>query len=124
MRPPPPRPPDLFSPSTRLFSGRPLWSSERSTSTSPRRDGEVGLKCFRAISGEPRRDVDGLPLLQGHDPLLAVRAPAGAAAEALGLTLLNQGVDLGYLDLEQFFNGDGDLFLGGVQGYLEHNLVL
>src|SRR5271165_2250398 len=122
MRPPPPRPPDLFSPSTRLFSGRPLWSSERSTSTSPRRDGEVGLKVFRAMSLEPRGDVDGLALLQGHNRLLEVRTPARTAAEPLGLALLDQGVDLGHLDLEQLLDGDGDLLLGGVHGHLENHL--
>src|ERR1019366_6145769 len=100
MRPPPPRPPVPVRPSTRLFSGLPLWSSLLSTSTTPRRAGEVGVKCFRAMS-EPRRDVDGLAFGQGGDGLLHVRAPADAAPEALGLALHVDRVDLDHADLEQ-----------------------
>src|SRR5262249_52962796 len=101
MRPPPPRPPVFVRPSTRLFSGRPLCRSDLSTRTSWRRDGEVGLNCLSAMTLQPRRDVDGLALLQGHNRFLDVGTPALATAEALGLALLDQGVDLGHLDLEQ-----------------------
>src|ERR1700744_2034865 len=80
MRPPPPRPPDLVRPSIRLFSGLPLWSSPLSTSTRPRRPGEVGLNCFSAMASEPRRNVDGLAFGQRDDGLLHVRALADAAA--------------------------------------------
>src|SRR3712207_397530 len=100
-RPPPPRPPDLVRPSTSDFSGLPLWSSERSTSTSWRRPGEVGLNVFRAICLEPRGHVDRLALGQRHDGFLDVRATAHDAAEALGLALGDEGVDLQHLDLEQ-----------------------
>src|SRR5579872_7112558 len=114
MRPPPPRPPVLVRPSTRLFSGLPLWSSERSTSTRPRRPGEVGLNCFRAMASEPRRDVDGLALGQRDDGLLHVRATSDAAAETLGLALHIDRVDLDHVDLEEALDRLGDLDLGGV----------
>src|ERR1700751_2601573 len=84
-RPPPPRPPDLVRPSTSDFSGRPLCRSDLSTSTSWRRPGEVGLYCFKAIGSEPRSDVDGLALGQGHDSFLDVGTTALDAAEPLGL---------------------------------------
>src|SRR3712207_9508394 len=71
-RPPPPRPPDLVRPSTRLFSGLPLCSSLRSTSTRPRRLGEVGLYCFRAMRLEPRGHVDRLAFGQRHDGFLEI----------------------------------------------------
>src|SRR5690606_41954483 len=90
MRPPCPRPPDLVRPSVRDFSGRPLCSSERSTSTRARRPGDVGLKCFRAIGSEPRGDVDRLAFGQRHDRFLDVVPTALDAAEPLGLALLNQ----------------------------------
>src|ERR1700712_3309398 len=101
MRPPPPRPPDLVSPSTRDFSGLPLWSSDLSTRTSWRRPGDVGLKCFRAIWSEPRGDVDRLAFGQGDDSFLHIGPAAHDAAEALGLALHVQGVDLGDVHLEQ-----------------------
>src|SRR5438045_844162 len=104
MRPPPPRPPDLVRPWTRLFSGRPLWSSLLSTSTSPRRDGEVGLNCFKAIGSQSRGDIDRLALGQRHDRFLVVVALAEQAAETLGLAQHVEGVDLGHLDLEQLFD--------------------
>src|SRR5258705_12559068 len=66
MRPPPPRPPDLVRPWTRDFSGRPLCSSPLSTSTSPRREGEVGLEWFSAIGSKPPGDVGRLGLGQRH----------------------------------------------------------
>src|SRR5690606_30483231 len=124
MRPPPPRPPDLVRPWVSDFSGRPLWSSDRSTRTRARRPGEVGLKCFRAIGSEPRGNVDGLAFGQRHDGFLDVIAPALDAAEALDLALGDQGVDLGDLDLEQRLDGGGDFILGGVVGDAEHDLVL
>src|SRR5690606_17389289 len=123
-RPPPPRPPDLVRPSVSDFSGRPLWSSDRSTSTRARRPGEVGLKCFRAIGSEPRGNVDRLAFGQGHDGFLDVIATALDAAEALGLALGDQGVDLGDLDLEQRLDGGGDLVLRRIVGDPEHDLVL
>src|SRR5207302_1510262 len=106
------------------FSGRPLWSSELSTSTSWRRPGDVGLNCFRAIWSDPRGDVDRLAFGQGHDSLLDVGAAPDDAAEALGLALHVEGVDLGHIDLEQRFDRGGDLVLRGVAGHLEHHLVL
>src|ERR1700751_2121487 len=67
IRPPPPRPPDLVRPSTRRLTGRPLYSSDLSTSTRALRPGEVVLKVFKAIGSEPRRDVDRLAIGQRHD---------------------------------------------------------
>src|SRR5690606_16819440 len=123
-RPLPPRPPDLVRPWTSFFSGLPLCSSERSTSTRARRPGEVGLKCFRAMVSEPRGHVDRLAFGQRHDGFLDVVAPALDAAEALGLALDHHGVDLGDLDLEQRLDSGGDLVLGGVPGDAEDDLVL
>src|ERR1700761_9748852 len=114
MRPPPPRPPDLVKPSTRDFSGRPLWSSDLSTSTSWRRPGEVGLYCFKAIGSEPRGDVDRLAVSQGHDSFLDVGTPALDAAEPLGLALHVQGVDLGHVHFEQRLDGGCDLVLRSI----------
>src|SRR3954469_3699053 len=101
MRPLPPRPPDLVRPWTRDFSGRPLWSSDLSTRTSWRRPGDVGLNCFRAIGSEPRGDVDGLALGEGLNRFLDVGPATDAAAEALGLALHVDRVDLRDIDLEQ-----------------------
>src|ERR1700733_5264167 len=115
-RPPPPRPPDLVRPSVRLLTGRPLCSSERSISTRARRPGEVGLYCFKAIGSEPRRNVDRLALGQRHDRFLDVGTTPHDAAEALGLALGDQGVDLGDRDLEQLFDRGGDLVLARVLG--------
>ena len=50
MRPVLLRPPDLVRPSVSALTGLPLYSSERSTSTSWRRPGEVGLYVFSAIA--------------------------------------------------------------------------
>src|SRR6185437_8432473 len=124
MRPPPPRPPVLVRPSIRLFSGLPLWSSCLSTSTRPRRPGEVGLNCLSAMTLEPRRDVDGLAFGQGDDGLLHVRALTHPAAEALGLALHVDRVDLDHVHLEQVLDRLGDLRLGGVRGDAEHDLVV
>src|SRR3954463_12599467 len=123
IRPLPPRPPDLVRPTTSAFSGLPLWSSLLSTSTSPRRDGEVGLNCFKAIGSQSRGDIDRLALGQGHDRFLVVVALADHAAEALGLAQHVQGVDLGHLDLEQLLDRRGDLVLGGVLRHAEDDLV-
>src|SRR5690349_8737445 len=123
-RPLPPRPPDFDRPSTRLFSGRPLWSSDLSTRTSWRRPGDVGLNCFRAIGLEPRSDVDRLALGQRHDRFLDVGTTADAAAEALGLALHVDRVDLRDVDLEQRLDRRSDLVLGRIGGHAEHDLVL
>src|SRR3989344_6975088 len=123
-RPPCPRPPDLVRPSTSDFSGRPLWSSDLSTSTRPRRPGDVGLNCFKAIGSEPRSDVDRLAFGQRHDRFLDVRALAHDAAEPLGLALRVDRVDLRDVDLEQRLDRSGDLVLGSVAGHAEDDLVL
>src|SRR4051812_17557437 len=124
MRPPPPRPPDLVRPSTRDFSGRPLWSSDLSTSTSWRRPGEVGLYCFKAIGSEPRGDVDRLAFGQGHDSFLDVGTPALDAAEPLGLALDVQGVDLGHVHFEQRLDGGCDFVLRRIARDPEDHLVV
>src|SRR5882724_4209836 len=124
MRPPPPRPPVLVRPSTRDFSGRPLWSSDLSTSTSWRRPGEVGLYCFKAIGSEPRGDVDRLAFGQGHDSFLDIGTPALDAAEPLGLALDVQSIDLGHVHFEQRLDGGCDLVLGGVTRDAEDHLVV
>src|SRR5690606_12725089 len=61
---------------------------------------------------------------EGHDRLLEVIMATRNALEALRLTLLQDGVDLGDLDAEQRFNSSGDFVLGGVERDFEDNLVL
>src|SRR5690606_22233196 len=73
---------------------------------------------------EPRRDVDRLAVGQRHDRFLDVHAATENAPEALGLALLNQGVDLEDVDFEQAFDRRGDLVLGRRAGDAEDDLVL
>src|SRR3954465_14914531 len=107
MRPVLLRPPDLLRPSVKALTGLPFHSSERSTCTSWRRLGVIGLYCFSAIGSHPlsdaRGDVDRVAFSQRHDRLLGVGTPADDALEALGLALLDQRVDGLHLDVEQPF---------------------
>src|SRR6266404_8556085 len=103
MRPVLLRPPFLRSPSVSALTGSPFHNSLRSTMTSWRCEGVVGLNVLSAIS-DPRRDVDLLAFGESHDRFLVVRALANPAAEELDLAHHADGVDRVHLDLEQPFN--------------------
>src|ERR1043165_156230 len=49
------RPPVLRFPSVSALTGLPFHSADLSTRMRPRRDGEVGLYCLRAITPSPLR---------------------------------------------------------------------
>src|ERR1700758_438362 len=85
MRPVLLRPPLPRRPSVKALTGFPFHNSLRSTITSWRRDGVVGLKVLNAIASYSCRHIDALTLSEGHDRLLVIRAPARAAANALQL---------------------------------------
>src|SRR6266852_131979 len=95
LRPPLPR-----SPSVKALTGFPFHSSDRSTMTSCRRDGVVGLKVFNAIASDPCRHVDPLALAEGDDCLLVVRTPADPAAKTLEFALNANRVDRRHLHVE------------------------
>src|SRR5947208_16637532 len=79
------RPPFPRSPSVKALTGLPFHSSLRSTITSCRRDGVVGLKVFNAIASNPRRNVDPLAFAEGDDRLLVIGPLPRTSTEALEL---------------------------------------
>src|ERR1700732_2106237 len=85
MRPRLLRPPFSRLPWVSALIGRPFHSSLRSTMTSWRCPGVVGLKLLSAIASDSRGHVDLRALGEGDDRFLVVGAPAGRAAEALQL---------------------------------------
>src|SRR5690348_17691275 len=124
MRPLLLRPPCSRLPSVSALTGRPFHSSLRSTMTSWRCPGVVGLKLLSAIASDSRSHVDLRALGEGDDRFLVVGAPAGGAAEALQLALDADGVDGGDLDVEQALDRGLDLALVGGQGHAEGHLVV
>src|SRR5690606_13543111 len=108
------------------LTGLPLNRLERSTITSWRWPGVVGLYFLSAIfqSSEARGDVDRLAFRQRHDRLLHVALLADTAAEALQLALANERVDAGDLDAEQRLDCGFDLRLRRLAGDVEDDLVL
>src|SRR5690606_11867418 len=116
--------PDLDRPSVSFLTGLPFQSAERSTVTSWRWPGVLGLYCFSAMASDPCGHVDRVTLFQGHHCLLVVAADAQTAAEALQLALLAQRVDRLDLDLEEGLDRRLDLRLAGVQRDLEGHLVV
>src|SRR5215813_9492595 len=118
------RPPVLRLPTVSAFTGRPAHSSERSTVTSWRWAGVLGLYVLSAMPLDSRRHVDLVALGQGHDRLLHVRPLADIAAEALGLAFQAQRVHGRHLDLEDPFNGRLDLRLGRIQRHTERHLIV
>src|SRR5690349_13603040 len=122
MRPVLLRPPLLRRPSVSALTGSPFQSSPRSTITSWRCEGVVGLKVFNAIGSDTRRHVDLLALGEGDDRLLVIGALADAAAETLHLALDPQRVDRGDLDVEQALDRRLDLALGRFQRHAEGHL--
>src|SRR4051794_23121876 len=104
MRPVLLRPPLARFPSVSALTGSPFHSSLRSTMTSCRCEGVVGLKLLSAIGSDPRRHVDRRALGERDDRLLCIGALAKAAAEALHLALGADRIDRGDLDLEEPFD--------------------
>src|SRR5947209_8462488 len=108
MRPVLLRPPLPRSPSVRALTGFPFHNSLRSTMTSWRRDGVVGLNVFSATaqipSSNPRRHIDPLTLAKGHDGLFVIGTPAGAAANPLELAHDPDRVHRGHINSEQPFD--------------------
>src|SRR5207248_690652 len=84
-----------------VFPGLPFHNSLRSTVTSCRRDGVVGLKVFSAIASDPCRHVDPLALAERDDRLFVVRTPADATAKTFELAPHPDRIDRLYLDAEQ-----------------------
>src|SRR5215470_8632402 len=102
MRPLLLRPPDEILPVVNDFTGAPLWSAERSTKTSWRWPGVVGLYVLSAMvpasrGSESRSHVDAVPFLEGHDCLLHVRQLTAHTAEIADLAFANERIDV--LDL-------------------------
>src|SRR5271167_1737948 len=119
LRPPLPR-----RPSVNALTGLPFHSSLRSTMTSCRREGVVGLNVFNAIASDPRRHVDPLTLGEGHDRLLEVRTPSDAAAKTLQLALDPDRIDRSHLDVEQPLDRGLDLTLAGGQRHAKDHLLV
>src|SRR5271165_3009923 len=119
LRPPLPR-----RPSVNALTGLPFHSPLRSTMTSCRCDGVVGLKVFNAIASDSRRHVDPLTLAERDDRLLIVRTPPDTTAKTLQLTSDPDCVDRGYLDIEQPFDGRPNLMLCGSQRHAKDHLVV
>src|SRR5260370_7109761 len=95
MRPVLLRPPCLRRPSVSALTGSPFQSSLRSTMTSCRCEGVVGLKVFSAIGqilvmlagSHARRHVDLGALGERHAPFLLVQPPADPPSQPLPLPL-------------------------------------
>src|SRR5438045_2218190 len=104
MRPVLLRPPLPRSPSVKALTGFPFHNSLRSTVTSCRRDGVVGLKVFSAIASDPRRHVDPLALAERDNRLFVVRTLANATAKTFELALHSDRIDRLYLDAEQLLD--------------------
>src|SRR5215472_34869 len=120
LRPPLPR-----RPSVSALSGLPFHSPLRSTMTSCRRDGVVGLKVFNAIASDPRCYVDSLTLAQRDDRFLTVGTLPDTTAKTLQLPADADRVDRGHLDIEQSFDSRPDLTLcGGQRNAKDHLVVL
>src|SRR5471030_933494 len=122
------RPPVLCLPTVNALTGLPFHMPVRSTMTSWRSDGVIGLYVFRAIFRSPvlqaRCHVDLVTFDQRDDRLLPVASHAGPALEDLALAFDVHRVDGLHLNLEQAFDGLLDLGLGRVGGDLEGHLAV
>src|SRR3989344_4529294 len=89
----------------------------------------IGFECHICILSacRPRSDaggdVDRLAFGQTNNGFLDVGAGIGTTLPALGLALLDEGVDTHDLDIEQRFDRSLDLRLGGVLADLEDHRV-
>src|SRR6516165_4648944 len=108
MRPVLLRPPLPRSPSVKDLTGLPFQSSLRSTMTSCRRDGVVGLNVFSATAQIPSSNtgghVDPLTFAKGHDRFFVIGTPAGSTSDSLELPHHPDRVDRGHIDAEQTFD--------------------
>src|SRR6185503_16908662 len=97
------RPPVLRLPSVSALTGLPFHSDDLSTRISPRCDDVVGLYFLSAMrrASDSGGHVDRLAFGQRHDRFFHVRAGVGATLPALGLALLDDGVDAGHAHVEQ-----------------------
>src|SRR6478752_6705183 len=122
------RPPDSDLPTVSALTGLPFQRPWRSTITSCRSDGVIGLNVLRAILYSPvlqaRGHVDLVTLDQRDDRFLPVTTHARPALEELLLALHVDRVHRLDLDLEQAFDGLLDLGLGGIGGDLEGHLAV
>src|SRR5271170_4034088 len=106
MRPELLRPPLPRRPSVSALTGLPFHSSPRSTTTSCRRDGVVGLNVLSAIvaasfGSNPGGHVDPLAFAEGDDRFFDIGPPARPTANALDLAHDADCVDCAHLDIEQ-----------------------
>src|ERR1700730_15800159 len=128
MRPVLLRPPLPRSPSVRAFTGLPFHNSLRSTITSWRRDGVVGLNVFSATAQFPSsntgRHIDTLTLAKGHDRLFVIGTPAGAATNPLELSHDTDRVHRGHIDAEQPFDSCLHFALGGRERHAKDPLAV
>src|SRR6185437_551141 len=124
MRPRLLRPPLSRLPSVSAFTGPPDHRSLRSTSTSWRRPGLVGLYVFNAIALDSRGHVDLGAFGQGHDRFLVIGALPRPAAEALGLAFDEDGVDRRDLHVEEALDGDLHRALVGIDRHAEGHLIV
>src|SRR6516164_4382958 len=118
------RPPLPRNPSLNALTGLPFHSPLRSTMTSCRWDGVVGLKVFNAIASDSRRHVDPLTLAKRDHRLLIVRTSPDTTAKTLQLASDPYRVDSVYLDLEKPFHGRPNLTLSGSQRHAKDDLVV
>src|SRR5262249_59304678 len=116
MRPLLLRPPVEFLPSVSALTGLPLCRVARSTRTSCRWLGVVGLNVFSAmtLSSQTRRHVDAVTLFEGHDRALEILLPPDAVAIGLQLAAAVERVDGLYRDPEQLPHRPPDLRPGPV----------
>src|SRR5512143_292899 len=121
------RPPDFFTGRVSFFSGFCFVTSAKSDTVMWRRAGLVGLYSLRAMVPpspglRPLEEGDGLALLQGHERLLPVRAPADVAADALVLPARDGGAHGEDVHVEQLLDGLLHLDLRRVAVPLEREL--
>src|SRR5512134_1578244 len=119
------RPPDFFIARVSFFSGFAFVTSAKSATVMWRRAGLVGLYSLRAMVPLPSRPLrpleegDGLAFLQGDEGLLPVRAPADAAADALGLAAGDGGAYGEHVHVEELLHRLLHLDLRRVAVHLE-----
>src|SRR5579863_3370422 len=111
--------------------GPPLCRWERSTLTTARVPGDVGLNLMSAMMRVPCRSgfrpslvVDRLALDEAHVGLLPVLSPARHAAEASPLARLVDDLHAVHFDIEHQLHRLFDVGLGGIAPHTEGVLVV
>src|SRR5438105_2185583 len=112
------RPPDAGAGAVSFFSGRSLVISAKSKPVIPRRPGDVGLKILMPMRLNSLEEVDLVPLGEGDDRLLPVRAAARETADPLLLAADDLGVHVGDLHVEERLDRLLDLDLVGAVRHL------